>query len=88
MRSQESRAVSLPPLLEGNGFVRNSDLYGTGVIPTSRALWDSEPGSAARAPTTVRHARTTVRTMETGMARLHPYPVSARVPPTCDGEDA
>jgi hypothetical protein len=56
MRSQESRAVSLPPLLEGNGFVRNSDLYGTGVIPTSRALWDSEPESAARAPTTGRHA--------------------------------
>jgi len=44
---QWSRAVSLPPLLEGNGFVRNSDLYGTKVIPTSRALCDSEPGSAA-----------------------------------------
>jgi hypothetical protein len=47
MRSQGSRAVSLPPLLEGNGFVRNSDLYEAKVISTSRALWDSEPGSAA-----------------------------------------
>jgi hypothetical protein len=42
----------------------------TTVIPTSRALWDSEPASAARARTTVLPARTT----ETEMAGLHPYP--------------